>query len=296
MVQCRTASSFWPGATALRDALRRFDSGRLVVNLVDMPIKCPVAPLEFCFLADWYLRERGVRDQRRAALRHVARRRRSPSPSPPPHLAGLLAAQGHRDSRPSSPPARSTAPAAAWSSCDEREVPFDLLVDRPAARRSRVRRPLARAGRRARLRADRPGTPCSRPWRRERVRDRRRDERADLEGRLRDPLRRRDARPRTSRRFLAGEPLEATFDGHANCFIETGFGKALLIDFNYDHEPLPGRFPEPHLGPLPLLQRVAPETTSAKLMFQWVYWHMLLPGRAMPGISARMRPRPASRA
>ena len=28
-----------------------------------MPIKCPVAPLEFAFLADWYLRERGIRDR-----------------------------------------------------------------------------------------------------------------------------------------------------------------------------------------------------------------------------------------
>ena len=40
------------GATKLRDALARFDRGRLVVNIVDMPIKCPVAPLEFVFLAD----------------------------------------------------------------------------------------------------------------------------------------------------------------------------------------------------------------------------------------------------
>ena len=47
------------GAAALADALARFDGGRLVVNVVDMPIKCPVAPLEFCFLADWYFRERG---------------------------------------------------------------------------------------------------------------------------------------------------------------------------------------------------------------------------------------------
>jgi sulfide:quinone oxidoreductase len=41
-----------PGAEALREALEWFDGGRLVVNLVDMPIKCPVAPLEFVFLAD----------------------------------------------------------------------------------------------------------------------------------------------------------------------------------------------------------------------------------------------------
>ena len=48
-------------ADALRGSLERFDGGRLLVNLVDMPIKCPVAPLEFAFLADWFLHERGVR-------------------------------------------------------------------------------------------------------------------------------------------------------------------------------------------------------------------------------------------
>ena len=51
------------GAAALGGALAAFDGGRLVVNVVDMPIKCPVAPLEFCFLADWYFRERGIRDR-----------------------------------------------------------------------------------------------------------------------------------------------------------------------------------------------------------------------------------------
>ena len=49
------------GAAALEAALATF--GRLVVNVVDMPIKCPVAPLEFCFLADWYFAERGMRDR-----------------------------------------------------------------------------------------------------------------------------------------------------------------------------------------------------------------------------------------
>ena len=87
-------------------------------------------------------------------------------------------------------------------------------------------------------------------------------------------------------RYLAGEPLEESFDGHANCFIETGFGKALLIDFNYETEPLPGRFPSA-LGPLPLLQE-SRLNHLGKLMFQWMYWHMLLPGRTIPGISPEM--------
>ena len=47
------------GATALAAALDGFSGGRLVVNVVDLPIKCPVAPLEFCFLADWYFQKRG---------------------------------------------------------------------------------------------------------------------------------------------------------------------------------------------------------------------------------------------
>ena len=89
------------------------------------------------------------------------------------------------------------------------------------------------------------------------------------------------------RRFLAGEELDASYDGHANCFIETGFDKALLIDFNYETEPLPGRFPST-FGPMPLLQE-SRLNHMGKLMFQWMYWHLLLPGRDIPGISPQMR-------
>ena len=87
------------------------------------------------------------------------------------------------------------------------------------------------------------------------------------------------------RRFLAGEPLDASFDGHTNCFIESGFHKALLIDFNYDTEPLPGHFPT-SVG-LPLLKE-SRLNHLGKLMFQWFYWHSLLPGRDIPGIGATM--------
>jgi sulfide:quinone oxidoreductase len=86
--------------------------------------------------------------------------------------------------------------------------------------------------------------------------------------------------------FLAGEELEERFDGHANCFIETGFHKALLIDFNYETEPLAGWFPTA-AGPLPLL-RESRLNHVGKLMFQWLYWHVLLPGRELPGVSAEL--------
>jgi hypothetical protein len=90
------------------------------------------------------------------------------------------------------------------------------------------------------------------------------------------------------RRYLDGRQLESSFDGHTNCFIETGFHKALLIDFNYEIEPLPGKFPKPHIGPLRLLGE-SRLNHLGKLAFEWVYWHMLLPGREMPGISSQMK-------
>jgi sulfide:quinone oxidoreductase len=89
------------------------------------------------------------------------------------------------------------------------------------------------------------------------------------------------------RRFLAGEPLEPGFDGHANCFIETGHSKALLIDFNYDVEPTFGTFPLPWLGPMRLLEE-SRVNHLGKLAFRWVYWNALLPGRDIPGVGARM--------
>jgi sulfide:quinone oxidoreductase len=79
------------------------------------------------------------------------------------------------------------------------------------------------------------------------------------------------------RRQLAGEPLTDTFDGHANCFIETGFRTALLIDFDHDREPLRG-----HFGPLPLLKE-SRLNHLAKLLLQSVYWHVLLPGHDILG-------------
>ena len=85
--------------------------------------------------------------------------------------------------------------------------------------------------------------------------------------------------------FLAGQPLSASFDGHTNCFIESGLGRALLIDFNYDTEPVPGHFPG-RIG-LPLL-RQSRLNHLGKLAFEWLYWHLLLPGHDIPGVPADM--------
>jgi sulfide:quinone oxidoreductase len=81
--------------------------------------------------------------------------------------------------------------------------------------------------------------------------------------------------------YINGQPFEASFDGHANCFIETGYGKATLIDFNYTTEPLPGKFPFAMVGPMDLL-KVTRANHMGKLAFKWVYWHLLLTGKKLP--------------
>lgn len=80
---------------------------------------------------------------------------------------------------------------------------------------------------------------------------------------------------------IDGKPLEASFDGHANCFIESGNGKGLLIDFNYDTEPLPGKFPVPGIGPFTLLKETRMNHLG-KVGFRWFYWNILIKGKDLP--------------
>lgn len=80
---------------------------------------------------------------------------------------------------------------------------------------------------------------------------------------------------------IAGRPMRRRFDGHANCFVESGGGKALLIDLNYDTEPLPGTYPLPGVGPLRLL-RESRMNHWAKLSFERIYWSILIRGRWLP--------------
>jgi len=91
-------------------------------------------------------------------------------------------------------------------------------------------------------------------------------------------------------REMAGEAAEPLADGHANCFIETGHGKAILVDFNYDIQPVPGKFPLPGLGPMTLLGETRLNHLG-KLAFKPIYWHLLLPGRPIPLVGSQMSTR-----
>jgi sulfide:quinone oxidoreductase len=270
------------GATALRSALKAFSGGRLVVNVVDMPIKCPVAPLEFTFLADWYFQERGIRDQ--VDITYVTPLDGAfTKPVASTALGGLLA-EKHIDLVTEFNTGEVDGVGRRLLSYDGREVPFDLLVTVPlhggaefVARSPGLGDDLnfvpadphtlqSNASPNVFVLGDAANVPISKAG-----------SVTHFEGEVLEE---------NVARFLADLPLDASYDGHANCFIETGFRKALLIDFNYDTEPLPGHFPG-RAGPMPLLKE-SRLNHLGKLMFQWLYWHALLPGRDLPGITPEM--------
>lgn len=271
------------GAMSLRDALAKWEGGRLVIDIVDMPIKCPVAPLEFVFLADEFFTKRGIREKvdityvtpldgafTKATcskeLTHLLDEKRV-------NLVTEFSA-GSVDGE-----------AGMLSSWDERQVPFDLLVavplhlgaefvsrspglgDDAGFVRTDSRTLQSKAANNIFAIGDATDVPASKAG-----------SVAHFEAEVLEE---------NIKRFLRGESLEPGFDGHANCFIETGFDKALLIDFNYDVEPLPGKFPVPKVGPLPLLKE-SRLNHLGKLAFRWVYWNVLLPGYDIPGVGPRM--------
>jgi sulfide:quinone oxidoreductase len=269
------------GAQSLARKLAQFDGGRLVVNIVDMPIKCPVAPLEFCFLADWFFRKNGKRD--RIELTYVTPLDGAfTKPMASKLLGGMLEEKGiNLVSEFNTGEVDGTK--GELVGYDGRTVTFDLAVVVP------VHGGAEYVGRSEGLGDDLNFIPTDEHTLQSRVQPNifaigdatnvptsKAGSVTHFEG---------DVLCKNVGRFLQGEALDAQFDGHATCFIETGFDQALLIDFNYDTEPLPGHFPTV-IG-LPLLKE-SRLNHMGKLMFEWIYWHNLLPGHSMPGIGSTM--------
>lgn len=264
------------GSVALRDALARFDGGRLVLNVVEMPIKCPVAPLEFLFLADSYFTERGIRD--RVELVYATPLDGAFTKPVASKFLGKLLEQKGITVESEFNAGSVDGEGRILRSWDEREVPYDLLVTVPTHMGADF---LGKSGlgdelnfvptESHSLRAvghddifvlgDATNLPSSKAG-----------SVAHFQA---------DVVAENLLRTMRGEELLEGFDGHSNCFVETGHGKAVLIDFNYDVEPLPGTFPLPVVGPMTLLEE-SRRNHWGKLAFRWIYWHALLPGRPLP--------------
>jgi sulfide:quinone oxidoreductase len=264
------------GATALRGKLATWQGGRLVVQIVEMPIKCPVAPLEFTFLADASFEEKGMRD--RVDITYVTPLEGAfTKPVASKHLGGMLAERNvslegdfmvdHID-----PDTKTIV------SVDERQIHFDLLVTIPLNMGADF---VARSG----LGDELNYVPVDKQT----LLSSAHDNIFAIGDASNIPASKAGSVAHFSIELftdnflehVSGRAMTHPFDGHANCFIESGHGKGLLIDFNYDTQPLPGKYPVPGLGPFTLLDE-SRVNHLGKLGFRWAYWNLLLKGRPMP--------------
>jgi sulfide:quinone oxidoreductase len=264
------------GAIALANFFKTWQGGELVLNIADMPIKCPVAPLEFVFFADAFFVERGLRSK--VNISYVTPMSGAFTKPRAAKVLGTMLEDKNIKIIPDFYLERVDGEAKKLISYDEREIPFDVLISIPVHKGDEVIEAsglgddmgFVKAHKHTLQSVDFPNVfvlgdagnfPTSKA--------------GSVVHFQADIL--------TENLLCAIEnrPFTASYDGHSNCYIETGFGKGALIDFNYDTEPLPGLFPLPGIGPFGLLQETR-MNHYGKLLFRWIYWHILLKGKEMP--------------
>jgi sulfide:quinone oxidoreductase len=271
------------GALALRNKLRDWTGGNLVVHITEMPIKCPVAPLEFAFLADSYFKHKNMRDKVNITFVTPL----SGAFTKPKSTEALQHLLDEKHISIVSDFAIQEVDNENKKIIDYsgKEVPFDVLVTVPTNKGDAV---MERSG----LGDELNYVPTNRAT----LQSKEHEnifvigDASNIPASKAGSVAHFEAEILTENilHYIKGEPLKEEFDGHANCFIETGNGKALLIDFNYTHEPVEGTFPFPGVGPLRLLKE-SRMNHMGKLAFRWIYWNMLLKGTHIPFVSATMQ-------
>lgn len=272
----------YEGALALRNKLRDWQRGKMVVHLTEMPIKCPVAPLEFAFLADSYFKEKGMRDK--VELTYVTPLSGAFTKEKSAETLGYLLEEKKIN----------LEIDFAIESVDNennkiidyggKEVEYDLLVTIPTNMGDDV---IERSG----MGDDLNFVPTHHHTLQSK--DHKNvfviGDATDVPASKAGSVAHFQSETLTDNilLYIDGKPLKEEFDGHANCFIETGDNKALLIDFNYKQEPVEGTFPFSVLGPLKLLKESV-FNHWGKLAFRWIYWNMLLKGIPIPFVGRNM--------
>ncbi len=264
------------GALALQKFFKSWEGGKLVMAISEMPFKCPVAPIEFVCLADWYFTEIGIRDK--VDITFVTPLPGAFTKPIATKMLSELLEEKNIKVIPEFYIERIDNETQELVSYDDQRVPFDALTIVPVNMGSEM---IERSG----LGDDMNFVPTNK----ETLQSNQYENIFVLGDASNIPTSKAGSVAHFSGEILfdnilsaiEGRPLNAKFDGHANCYIETGFGKGALIDFNYDTEPLPGTFPLPGIGPFGLLKNTK-INHYGKIMFRWIYWHILLKGKAMP--------------
>ncbi len=269
------------GAVALHKKFKDWEGGELVLCISEVPYKCPVAPLEFVFLAEAYFTKKGIRDK--VNITYVTPMSGAFTKPVATKMLSELLEEKNIKIIPDFYLEKVDNENKKIISYDEREIPFDVLTIVPVNMGNDM--------------VERSGLGDDMNFVRT---DKFTLQSKDFENIfvLGDAANIPTSKAGSVAHFageiltenllsaMEGRPMTAKFDGHANCYIETGYGKGALIDFNYDTEPLPGTFPLPGIGPFGLLKNTK-INHYGKIMFRWIYWHMLLKGRELP-IEANM--------
>ncbi|MFK5856987.1 MAG: FAD/NAD(P)-binding oxidoreductase [Bacteroidota bacterium] len=264
------------GAVALANFFKTWKGGKLVINIAELPYKCPVAPLEFAFFADAFFTERGMRDK--VEITYVTPLPGAFTKPRATKMLGDLLEQKNINIVPDYNISEVDNDRKVIIDYGGKEIPFDCLVSIPTNLGADV---IESSG----LGDDMNFVKT----------DKHTLQQVDFPNIfvIGDAANIPTSKAGSVAHFAAeiveenllcvieGRELTASFDGHANCYIETGYGKGTLIDFNYDTEPLPGSFPFPGIGPFGLL-KVTRMNHYGKLLFRWIYWHILLKGKEMP--------------
>jgi sulfide:quinone oxidoreductase len=264
------------GAEALALFFKTWDGGDLVINIADNPIKCPVAPLEFAFCADDYFTKKGIRDK--VSITYVTPMSGAFTKPKAAKMLGAILEEKNINLVTDFFLGEVDNEHKKILDFGGREIPFDCLVSIPLHSGDQM---ISKSGlgdefgfvkadknslqsiyfRNIFVIGDAGNYPSSKAGSVAHFQ-------ADvLQTNILD--------------FINDRPLSASFDGHSNCYIESGFGKGIMIDFNYTTEPLPGVYPLPLFGPFSLLKQ-SRLNHLGKLLFKWIYWNILLKGRKLP--------------
>ena len=264
------------GAVALREFFETWEGGRLVMNIAELPFKCPVAPLEFVFLADEYFTKAGIRNK--VDITYVTPLPGAFTKPIATKMLSRLLEEKNINVIPDFYLESVDQKEKKIKSYDGREIPFDVLTIVPVNKGDDM---VERSG----MGDDLNFIPTDKHT----LRSEEYENIFVLGDASNIPTSKAGSVVHFASEVLfdnlmcaiKGRALRAKFDGHANCYIETGFGKGSLIDFNYETEPLPGTYPLPGIGPFGLLQNTK-MNHYGKVIFRWIYWHMLLKGKELP--------------
>lgn len=248
------------GAQRLREELRRFRGGRIVVGVAGIPYKCPPAPVEFVLMVDQHLRRRGIREKSEVTLLSPLNRAftiesasRLVQPIMDRRSIGLGTFFNVE---------RVDTGRGVVVSLEGEEQPYDLAVLVPPHRGQTVVEAsgLGDAG---------GWIPTDRHTLQHRDHERifALGDATDLPISKSGSTAHFEAPIVASRvaSLVKGTAPKATYGGRVMCFLETGDGRATALRFDYEHPPVP---PKPSFV-----------WHYAKWLFNRVYWLTVPQGR-----------------